>query len=391
MQHTSASELLGNPDYPAICYGGYRGLSRSEQPTLPQLKEDMRILHQMGIRFVRTYNVQLPHAANMVKAIDELKQEAPEFEMYVMLGAWMDCAGAWTDAPNHAEQDMEANQAEIDRAVALAQQFPDIVKVIAVGNEAMVHWAASYFVAPKVILQWVNHLQGLKASGALPADLWVTSSDNFASWGGGGAEYHNEDLEALIKAVDYVSMHTYPFHDTHYNPVFWSNDTLRDKGQSASDSRTIEQAMERALAYSQSQYAQVVEYVQSIDNSKKVHIGETGWASVSDGFYGPEGSRAADEYKQALFYRGMREWTQSSGISCFYFEAFDEQWKSAANPTDSENHFGLFKADGEAKYALWPLVSRDAFDGLTRDGHSITKSYAGQREMLDRHVLQPAD
>ena len=391
MQHTSASELLGNPDYPAICYGGYRGLSRSEQPTLPQLKEDMRILHQMGIRFVRTYNVQLPHAANMVKAIDELKQEAPEFEMYVMLGAWMDCAGAWTDAPNHAEQDMEANQAEIDRAVALAQQFPDIVKVIAVGNEAMVHWAASYFVAPKVILQWVNHLQGLKASGALPADLWVTSSDNFASWGGGGAEYHNEDLEALIKAVDYVSMHTYPFHDTHYNPVFWSNDTLRDKGQSASDNRTIEQAMERALAYSQSQYAQVVEYVQSIDDSKKVHIGETGWASVSDGFYGPEGSRAADEYKQALFYRGMREWTQSSGISCFYFEAFDEQWKSAANPTDSENHFGLFKADGEAKYALWPLVSRDAFDGLTRDGHSITKSYAGQREMLDRHVLQPAD
>lgn len=391
MQHTSASELLGNPDYPAICYGGYRGLSRSEQPTLPQLKEDMRILHQMGIRFVRTYNVQLPHAANMVKAIDELKQEAPEFEMYVMLGAWMDCAGAWTDAPNHAEQDMEANQAEIDRAVALAQQFPDIVKVIAVGNEAMVHWAASYFVAPKVILQWVNHLQGLKASGALPADLWVTSSDNFASWGGGGAEYHNEDLEALIKAVDYVSMHTYPFHDTHYNPVFWSNDTLRDKGQSASDTRTIEQAMERALAYSQSQYAQVVEYVQSIDDSKKVHIGETGWASVSDGFYGPEGSRAADEYKQALFYRGMREWTQSSGISCFYFEAFDEQWKSAANPTDSENHFGLFKADGEAKYALWPLVSRDVFDGLTRDGHSITKSYAGQREMLDRHVLQPAD
>ncbi len=391
MQHTSASELLGNPDYPAICYGGYRGLSRSEQPTLPQLKEDMRILHQMGIRFVRTYNVQLPHAANMVKAIDELKQEAPEFEMYVMLGAWMDCAGAWTDAPNHAEQNMEANQAEIDRAVALAQQFPDIVKVIAVGNEAMVHWAASYFVAPKVILQWVNHLQGLKASGALPADLWVTSSDNFASWGGGGAEYHNEDLEALIKAVDYVSMHTYPFHDTHYNPVFWSNDTLRDKGQSASDNRTIEQAMERALAYSQSQYAQVVEYVQSIDNSKKVHIGETGWASVSDGFYGPEGSRAADEYKQALFYRGMREWTQSSGISCFYFEAFDEQWKSAANPTDSENHFGLFKADGEAKYALWPLVSRDVFDGLTRDGHSITKSYAGQREMLDRHVLQPAD
>ena len=119
-----------------------------------------------------------------------------------------------------------SQRTEIERAVALAERFPDIVKVIAVGNEAMVHWAASYFVAPGVILRWVNHLQGLKANGTLPADLWITSSDNFASWGGGGAEYHNEDLNALIKAVDYVSMHTYPFHDTHYNPVFWSGEAL---------------------------------------------------------------------------------------------------------------------------------------------------------------------
>ncbi len=399
MHDKPASELLGNPDYPAICYGGYRGQSRSEQPTLDQLKEDMRILHAMGIRQVRTYNVQLPHAANLVKAISELKQSDSQFEMYVMLGAWIDCAGAWTDSPNHAEQDLEANQTEIDRAVALAQMHPDIVKVIAVGNEAMVHWAASYFVAPKVILQWVNHLQSLKAEGKLPETLWVTSSDNFASWGGGGAEYHNEDLEELVRAVDYVSMHTYPFHDTHYNPVFWAEnkeqsqaDTLEVEIQEepAVDDR-IERAMARAVAYSQDQYARVVAYVQGIDESKSVHIGETGWASVSDGFYGPEGSRAADEYKQALFYRGMREWTQSAGISCFYFEAFDEPWKSAANPTDSENHFGLFKADGEAKYALWPLVSEGTFEGLTRDGHAITSSYAGQREMLDRHVLHPAD
>ena len=169
MQDLSASELLGNPDYPAISYGGYRGVSRSEQPTLDQLKEDMRILHAMGIRFLRTYNVQLPHASNVVKAIAELKQADPTFEMYVMLGAWIDCAGAWTGAPNHAEQDYEANEAEIGRAVALAQAHPDIVKVLAVGNEAMVHWAASYFVAPGVILHWVNHLQDLKPKATCPA------------------------------------------------------------------------------------------------------------------------------------------------------------------------------------------------------------------------------
>ncbi|HAY55849.1 MAG TPA: glycosyl hydrolase family 17 [Flavobacteriales bacterium] len=382
MQDLSASELLGNPDYPAISYGGYRGVSRSEQPTLAQLKEDMRILHAMGIRFLRTYNVQLPHASNVVKAISELKQTDPDFEMYVMLGAWIDCEGAWTGAPNHAVQDFEANGEEIQRAVALTQQFPDIVKVIAVGNEAMVHWAASYFVAPEVILHWVHHLQGLKAEGALPGDLWITSSDNFASWGGGGPEYHNADLDSLILAVDYVSMHTYPFHDTHYNPTFWKGGEL--------DPTDVNGAMGRAVAYSQNQYASVVDYVRRLDPNKPVHIGETGWASVSDGFYGPEGSRASDEYKQALFYHGMREWTQSSGISCFYFEAFDEPWKSAANPTDSENHFGLFTKDGEAKFAIWPLVEQGVFDGLTRDGHEIRPTYAGQRELLDRHVLNPA-
>ena len=381
MQDPSASDLLGNPNYPAISYGGYRGVSRSEQPTLAQLKEDMRILHAMGIRFLRTYNVQLPHASNVVKAIAELKQADPDFEMYVMLGAWIDCEGAWTGAPNHAVQDFEANGEEIQRAVALTQQFPDIVKVIAVGNEAMVHWAASYFVAPEVILHWVNHLQGLKAEGVLPSDLWITSSDNFASWGGGGPEYHNADLDSLILAVDYVSMHTYPFHDTHYNPTFWKGGEL--------DPTDVDGAMARAVAYSQNQYASVVDYVRRLDPNKPVHIGETGWASVSDGFYGPEGSRASDEYKQALFYHGMREWTQSSGISCFYFEAFDEPWKSAANPTDSENHFGLFTRDGEAKYAIWSLVEDGVFEGLTRDGHEIRPTYSGQRELLDRHVLNP--
>ena len=86
----------------------------------------------------------------------------------------------------------------------------------------------------------------------------------------------------------------------------------------------------------------------------------------------------------------MREWTHASGISCFLFEAFDEPWKSAGNPTDSENHFGLFTAEGEAKYALWPLVAQGVFEGLTRDGHPIKSSYEGQRELLDRHVLLPA-
>ena len=63
-------------------------------------------------------------------------------------------------------------------------------------------------------------LQELKKEHKLPASLWITSSDNFASWGG-DSSYHNETLEKLCKEVDYISLHTYPMHDTHYNPIFW--------------------------------------------------------------------------------------------------------------------------------------------------------------------------
>ena len=43
-KNISAAELLGNPSYPAISYGGYRQKSREVQPTIAELKNDMKIL-----------------------------------------------------------------------------------------------------------------------------------------------------------------------------------------------------------------------------------------------------------------------------------------------------------------------------------------------------------
>ncbi|WP_445735989.1 glycosyl hydrolase family 17 [Mariniflexile sp.] len=383
---TTASEILVNPDYLAISYGGYRQKSRAVQPTIPELKEDMKILSAMGIKLLRTYNVQLLQAPNLLKAISELKKEDANFEMYAMLGAWMDCENAWTDkAPNH-NIESEQNAEEIERAVQLAKKYPDIVKIIAVGNEAMVKWATSYFVQPHVILKWVNHLQNLKKSGELPKDLWITSSDDFSSWGGGDSSYHTPDLEKLIKAVDYISMHTYPMHNTHYNPAFW---LVPEEETALSDTKKIEGAMLRAKEFAVKQYDSVTNYMKSLGVDKPVHIGETGWATISDGFYGKDGSRASDEYKSGRYYQLMREWTNTSNISCFYFEAFDEQWKDAGNPLGSENHFGLINLKGQAKYAIWDLVDKGIFKGLTRNGKPITKTYNGDKNALIQEVLPP--
>ncbi|GAA4272043.1 glycosyl hydrolase family 17 protein [Aquimarina gracilis] len=383
----TAKEILGNPNYVAISYGGYRKSSREYQPTVAQLKEDMKILQAMNIKVLRTYNVQLAQASNLLKAIRQLKAEDETFEMYVMLGAWIDCKNAWTDKePDHTVES-EQNEGEIHRAVALANQYPDIVKIIAVGNEAMIRWATSYYIQPNVILKWVNYLQNLKSEGKLSKDLWITSSDDFASWGGGEESYHVKDLEDLIKAVDYVSMHTYPYHNTHYNPEFWGID---EEEKDLSSEEKLEAAMQRALKFAQKQYKAVSSYVESLGIKKPIHIGETGWATVSNGHYGPNGSKATDEYKEALYHQYMREWTNKEGISCFYFEAFDEPWKDAHNQKGSENHFGLITVDGKAKYALWDMVDKGAFKGLTRGSNPITKTYNGNKSEMMKDVELPA-
>jgi len=378
----TAKDILGNPNYLAISYGGYRKSTRGIQPTVAEIKEDMKILHAMKIKILRTYNVQLAQAETILEAIRELKSENSSFEMYVMLGAWIDCKNAWTNHPVDHQIESDQNESEIARAVSLANKYPSIVKIIAVGNEAMVKWATSYYVQPSVILKWVSYLQNLKKENKLPKSLWITSSDNFASWGGGGDEYHTEDLNKLIEEVDYISMHTYPMHDTHYNPVFWY--TKEEKP----NIEKVNNIMLRAKDYAASQYDGVANYVKSLGIKKPIHIGETGWASFSNGLYGNKGSKATDEYKEALFYWHMREWTAKAGISCFYFEAFDEVWKDAPNPKGSENHFGLFTIDGKAKYALWDLVDEGVFDGLGRNKNSITKTYNGNKDslLLEVHV-----
>jgi len=382
----TAKDIIGNPNYQAICYGGFREKTRDTEPTIAQLKEDLKLLSAMNIKVLRTYNVHNTEVSNLLFAIRELKKEDSNFEMYVMLGAWIDCKNAWTAlAPIH-NVESDRNATEIAEAVRLTNQYPEIIKIIAVGNEAMVKWAASYYVEPAIILKWVNHLQKLKNEQKLPASLWVTTSDNFASWGGGDKEYHVEDLKQLIKAVDYISMHTYPMHDTHYHPVFWG---VFESEIHLSEKQKIDAAMLRARDYAIFQIKSVSNYIKSLGIEKPIAIGETGWSSLSSELYGTSGSKATDEYKSAQFYKLMREWTNKERISLFYFEAFDEQWKDSGNPQGSENHFGLINLQSQAKYALWEMVDKGVFKNLTRDGKPITKTYNGDEKALWQDVKTP--
>lgn len=386
LKEVTAKMILGNPNYQGICYGGYRTATRDVEPTISEVKEDFKILAALNIKIIRTYNLHHEEIVNILKAITELKKENPNFEMYVMLGAWIDCKNAWTEmAPIH-EEESQRNAIEMQKAVELANQYPEIIKIISVGNEAMVKWATSYYVTPAIILKWVNHLQDLKRQGKLPKNLWITSSDNYLSWGGGDAQYHTEDLNKLINAVDYISLHTYPIHDERFFPEIWG---IKENEAKLSDKMKIDAALLRARDYAISQYNGVVNYMKSISVNKPVVIGETGWTSIDEIYYGVEGSKAADEYKLAQYYKLMREWSNKEKITCFYFEAFDESWKDGTNPNGYENHFGLINLQNEAKFALWDKIEKGVFKGLTRNGKPITKSYGGNEKALWQDVKVP--
>ena len=103
----SAQDFLGNPAYPSISYGGYRDVTRDNQPSITQIKEDLRLLSALGYKVIRTYDVHHKFAENTLEAIYQLKIADPRFEMYVMLGAWIDCKNSFTDSPDHNNEDIE--------------------------------------------------------------------------------------------------------------------------------------------------------------------------------------------------------------------------------------------------------------------------------------------
>ena len=129
------------------------------------------------------------------------------FEMYVMVGAWISCKDSFSDEANHAVEDEAQNREEIEEAINMAAKYPDIVKIIAVGNEAMVTWQG-HFVSSEIILKWVDVVLGARDAGRFSNQTLITCSDNWAALGG-EASYRSSTLEILLRKLDFISVHTY--------------------------------------------------------------------------------------------------------------------------------------------------------------------------------------
>ena len=296
---------LGTPN--AICYSGYReGQSPALErfPSVDQIREDLHLLSRHW-RYLRLYDCST-HAERVLEVIHR-----DALDLQCLLGAYLGpelsnpgCPWGADYTAEALEASRRANERERARLVRLAQDYPDIVFAVAVGNEATVDWTDHLVPVERMI----EHVRWVRERVAQP----VSFCENYVPWTG--------KLQQLVPELDFLCVHTYPV---------WEYKTI-----------------EEALTYTQDNLRSVSERYPE----KPIVISEAGWTTESNG-RGILPERAS-ETLQAQYYEALIQWTRAAGILTFVFEAFDEPWKGSPDPREPEKHWGLFTVDRKPKQVM---------------------------------------
>ncbi len=294
----------------AICYSGFRSGQHPDRgagarnPSEKEMLEDLKILTKAGFKLIRLYDSR-ENSAAILKLI-----QSETLPMKVLLGAWLDAEVnnpkcPWKPKPFTPEElaaKKIGNAGEVERLIKLANQYPDQVAAVAVGNEALVEWN-DHMVPVESVIAYVKKV---KRSIKQP----VTVADNYDWWARFG--------KPLAKHLDFVSVHIYPV---------W-------------EGKPVEEGMSFGIAN--------MEAVRKALPDAKLVITEAGWATVASEF----GERA-NENAQARYYQEMKAWSEKNNITTFFFEAFDEDWKGDPNnPKGAEKHWGIYKIDRTPKKVM---------------------------------------
>lgn len=224
---------------------------------------------------------------------------------------------------NNKPQD---NEKEVQAGIQLAAN--SAVRSIIVGNEVLLRKDMSEDALRTYIRRVRTAVQeaGKKNGRMVP----VSVAEGYHEW-----LTHPE----LAADVDFITIHIYPFWET----------TSID---------TAMQSLAKAYTSVKNRFPQ-----------KQVIIGETGWPSEGP----PHGAAIPNSTNQARYVKGFTAWAQQNNLPYFYFEAFDEGWKTQEEGFGT--HWGLYQEDGKLKDALKDVLP-DA-NGETLHERSYRDVYVG--------------
>lgn len=294
----------------AICYSGFRDGQQPGgfYPSYDEVKDDLLIL-QNNWKYLRLFDCD--ELAKTV--INVIRNENLNFK--IMLGSYIEAEmnnfgcpwGGGVYAEEQLEINRKKNNEKIQLLITWANQFPDIIFSLSVGNEACVDWT-DHYVPVQRVLEFTRKVKKL-------ATQPVTFCENYVPW--------LSKLKVLAAEVDFISIHTYPV---------WEYKHIHE-----------------AIKYTRENYESVVAFYPD----KPVVITEAGWATNSNGKgIHPE---LVNEENQKLYYEDLMTWAEINKIMVFFFEAFDESWKGSSDPDEPEKHWGLFHTDRTPKLAVSDL------------------------------------
>lgn len=290
-------DWIGN----AVAYGCYReGQAPGQKgPSDEQLLEDLTIIAKhWGL--IRVYGAD-NDTRRILQVID--KNDLP---IKVIQGIWL--------SPEEGNpQEKAANINSVSLGIELANQYPDIVIAVSVGNETQVFWSA-HRMDPDTLIRYVRIVRD---NVAVP----VATADDYLYW-------NKPESRQVAAETDFVFTHIHPL---------WNG-------------KTLEEAMDW--------FDQTYREVQDMHPDRMIVIGETGWATdynSSKTGPGEQGTLIKGEVgleAQASFLIKLDKWIESNQVPVFLFEAFDEPWKGGGADTPAneiEKNWGVFNADRTPK------------------------------------------
>jgi exo-beta-1,3-glucanase (GH17 family) len=259
-------------------------------PTPQQVEEDLASLQGIA-RGVRTYTAR--------EGLEVVPKEAGRYGIVVMQGVWLG-------------PELDINEAEVAAAIRLANEYPDTIKSLVVGNEVLLR-------KDLTVDQLIGYIRRIKAAVKQP----VTYADVWEFW---------LRFPQLLNEVDFVTVHFLPY---------WEDMPV---------------GVDHAMAHIMDVYRKVHEALPG----KPVMIGEVGWPSQG------RSRRAAipSPVEAARFIADFLRLAEREKLQYNLVEAFDQPWKVALEGTVG-GAWGVLDEFRQPKYHLdgsvsnlpqWPLV-----------------------------------
>lgn len=283
--HLAAGEKLKCVSYAPYHLPDQTPFDKTLRITREQIAADMSALAKIT-ECVRLYSVD--------QGLDQVPDVARELGMKVLLGAWIGF-------------DRKKNAAELDRAIAIANEYRDVVRALIVGNEVLLRRERS-----------VDEMRTLIDYAKSRSQVPVTYADVWEFW---------MRYDSLAASVDFVTVHILPF---------WEDEPV-----------DIEHALQHV--------AQIHDKV-GTHFGKPILIGETGWPS--------EGRRREESRpspaNQARYIREFVHQAHEHGWNYNLIEAIDQPWKRRLEGTVG-GYWGMLDADLKPKFPLaGPVADRQS-------------------------------